>query len=347
MVAPIIQIPETKIEPNPRLMNLRRSRSRKHSQRRRVETPNTGLTDQVQAMGEVEYQKLRSEGLKAEADARDSFNKGETDIAIAMLTDYVMRVKQSSLTASRQERLLGPVERRMQSFRSMKRQMDIVTSETNDKRDRIQTKLNNSRAEQQMQSEIQKKVAEVKDLVKASKFREAEALALQAKMLNPDDIALQAIYDMAKMSNRVAEAEQLRDEKEKFIFENMQDAEKMGVVADMKNPIQFDVDSHLRAIRRGDGFDFYQRMLTPAEHQIEMKLDNTLSVDFKDAEFTKVLDILREKGDVNISIDDAAFTESAISLGSVTVTEKLNNLALKSILGIVLEKAQLEVHHRR
>ena len=349
---PATTVAETKVEPTkvePAKVEPARAQEPKAITvaQEKTETPSTGLSDQVQAMGEVEYQKLRSEGLKVEADARDSFNKGETDIAIAMLTDYAMRVKQSSLSAVRQERLLDPIERRRQSFVSMKHQIDVVTSETNEKRERIQDKLNNSRAEQQMQAEIQRKVAEVQDLVKGSRFREAEALALQTKMLDPDNVALQAIYDMAKMSNRVAEAEKMRVDKEAYNLHALNDAEKPGPYVDMQNPLHHDVAATLRAMQRGDGFDFHQRTMTPAEQQIEMKLDTTLSVDFKDAPIQEVLDSLRDKGSVNISIDDASLAEASISLGSVTVTEKLNDLSLKSILGIVLEKSSIEVHRRR
>ena len=308
-----------------------------------VEQPSNGLAEQAKALGEVEFQKLRADGLKAEADARDAFNKGETDVAIAMLMDYTTRVKQSSLTASRQERLLDPVQRREQTFRMMKRHKDYVTNETTEKRERVQAKLDTSRAEVQKQAEIQKKVAEVHELVKGSKYRDAEAVALQTKMLDPDNPTLQVLYDMAKRQNRVAQAEKLRSEKEEQYFNLLHEAEQPGPVLNMKNPIQFDVESQLQRMQRGDGSDFYQVTRTPAEHVIEQKLDKPLSVDFKDASFYEVLDSLREKGDVNISIDDASLTESGsgLSYANITVTEKLNNISLKSVLGIVLEKARL------
>ena len=69
--------------------------------------PAAGLTEQVKALNEVEFQKLRSEGLDAETKARAAFDRGETDLAIQMLTDYVAKVKASSLSAGKQNLLLG------------------------------------------------------------------------------------------------------------------------------------------------------------------------------------------------------------------------------------------------
>ena len=233
----------------------------------------------------MEFQQLRSEGLEAQTKAQEAFNRGETDLAIQMLTDYVAKVQGSKLSAARQNLLLstGNVERRLSTFRIMKQQIDFVTKEAKDKqyaRDQI---VGRSVAEQQKKEEMAKKVREVESLAKAHKYQEAERLALQLKTLDPDDATLSAVYEMTKRQRRLDDNQKLKDSKELLFYEGLQDAEQPGPVATMDNPLITNPELALRARQRGQGDDIYMRTRTAAEREIELRLDKPLSVEFQNA----------------------------------------------------------------
>ena len=58
------------------------------------------VATQADALRKVQFQKLRSDGLKIQTDAQAAFGRGETDLAIQMLVDYSNRVQSANLEAS-------------------------------------------------------------------------------------------------------------------------------------------------------------------------------------------------------------------------------------------------------
>ncbi len=304
----------------------------------------SGLADQVKALGDVEFQQLRSEGLDAQTKAQEAFNRGETDLAIQMLTDYVAKVQGSKLSPARQNLLLstGNVERRLNTFRIMKQQMDFVTKEAKDKqyaRDRI---VGRSVAEQQKKEEIARKVREVAELGKAHKYQDAERLALQLKTLDPDDATLSAVYELAKRQRRLDENQKLKDAKERLVYKGLQEAEQPGPVATMDQPLISNPERALIASRRGHGDEFYLRTRSAAEREIEQRLDKPLTVEFQNAPLREVIEKLKGQAQLNISIDDAAIADKKIDLDQVFITDSLKNLSARNVLSLVLDKARLK-----
>src|SRR6185503_39732 len=82
------------------------------------------VATQADALRKVQFQKLRSDGLKIVADASAAFGRGETDLAIQMLVDYTNRVRSANLEASNVALLLRPINSRLEMFRVMKGQTD-------------------------------------------------------------------------------------------------------------------------------------------------------------------------------------------------------------------------------
>ncbi len=305
-------------------------------------TPSTGgLTDQAKAMADVEFQKFRAEALDAESKARAAFDRGETDLAIQMLADFSARVKGSSLSAGRQNMLMGPIERRLEGFRIMKRQMDFYTKEARDKKDAKERLASRSVAEQNRKEEIAKKVREVNDLIKGHHYPEAEKLALQLKTLEPNDPALEAVYELAKRQRRVDDYAKIKDSKEKFVLDGLNASEKTGLFVDVDDPVRVNVARSIKAMGRGDGSELYVRPRTAAEREIENKLDTTFSVEFQNKPLRDVIQALREKTKLNITTDDASLADEQVSL-ETPITETMNNVALRSILSILLDKARLK-----
>src|SRR6266852_4761625 len=89
-------------------------------------------SQQVQALQEVQFQKLRDEGLRVQREAIDRFGAGETDRAIQLLETYLDGLKSAQLEAGRMALLRRPVEGRLQNFKTLKPQQDFETVRAGD-----------------------------------------------------------------------------------------------------------------------------------------------------------------------------------------------------------------------
>ena len=304
-----------------------------------------GLADQAKAMGQIEFQQLRSEGLQVETSSRQAFDRGDTDTALQLLADFSVKVKGSRLSAGQQTMLLNPIDRRAESFRIMKRHIDVTVKEAREKRDRIETRLSKTQAETQKQEEIAKRVRQVNELLATKtldSYTKAEALALQTKQLAPDDPTLTLIHELAKRNRRAEFARIKRDQKEEFYYNGLEEAEKLGPSVTLENPIARNIERSRNALLRGDGSDFHIKSRTPIEREIELKLMKPLTVEFQNATLREVLGKFRQVGEMNIVVDDAALEAKGIDLDKVTVTEQiLRPISLRNVMALILSKARL------
>src|SRR5439155_20555495 len=74
------------------------------------------LAAQVNAMQEIEYQRLRAEGLEKHTKATSMLERGETEQALELLASYSGKVKQSKLDSASQARLQRPIDMRAQQL---------------------------------------------------------------------------------------------------------------------------------------------------------------------------------------------------------------------------------------
>jgi Flp pilus assembly secretin CpaC/tetratricopeptide (TPR) repeat protein len=301
----------------------------------------SGLTDQAKALADVEFGKLRSEGLETEAKARDAFNRGETDLAIQMLTDFTNKVKGSKVSESRQGLLLTSVERRLEGFRIMKRQTDFYASEAKTRTDNRTKAVGKQLAEQQKTEDIKRKVNEVNELVKQKKYRQAEELALQTKSLDADDATLNALYEITKRQRREADYRKLKDDKEESMLGMLNEADRSGVVPTDGRPLVIDAQKTMANRMRGSDNNLYTKPLTQAEREIEVRLERPITVEFNNISLREAVNSIRLKTGLNITTDDYALAEDATALDKTMVTETLKDLSVRNVLSLLLEKANL------
>ena len=301
------------------------------------------LADQMKALGDVEFQQLRSEGLQAESQALEAFKKGETDVAITTLTDFVNKVKASKLSTPRQNLLSSAAERRLDTFRIMKKQMDFYTKEAKEKRDQREHVVIKSAAEQQKNEEIAKRVQQVNGLLKSQKYREAESLALQTKQLDPENPTIALIYELAKNNRRVNDAKELKSSKEQLILDGLNATEREGPFVDVDSPIAVKLRTSHSNLLRGPGDELYVRSRTDIERQIELKLEKPLTLTFENASLREVIRRFADTAVMNIVIDDAALSDLNLDVDKVLVSESIKQpISLRNIMQVILEKSGLQ-----
>ena len=94
------------------------------------------LADQQKTMANLKFAALRQEGNKVASDANAMFGKGDTDVAMQMMNDFIAKVKASDLSVPQQQLLIGPIDSRMASLRVLKHHKDFVTKEAAKRRSR-------------------------------------------------------------------------------------------------------------------------------------------------------------------------------------------------------------------
>jgi type II secretory pathway component GspD/PulD (secretin) len=306
-------------------------------------TPASPAMDTAKTAVEAEAQQLRAESLQVQARALKLFEQGDTDQAVQLLADLATKVKASKLTPARQQTIIDPIERKLDSFRLIKRQVDLYTKDVKEKKDRMESRLVKATAEQQRQEEIGKRVADIKELMDRKNYMDAEKLALQAKQLDPDNQTLNLLYDVVKRNRRMDDANRLKDEKEAFVLRGLDEGEKVGPMLGIEDPIAFSMKRSLANRGRPGGDEVYSKPKTAVEREIEMKLDQPLKVDFKQASLREVMDRFADTAQLNLSVDEPALAAAGIEMDKVLVTETIRKaISLRNIMQVILEKHQLQ-----
>ncbi len=305
--------------------------------------PKTDLVEAAQAIKEVKFSQLRQQGLDAQREAAEKFRAGQTDAALEILQDHLSQLNDAQLDATKLALLKRPVESRLQHFKLLKAQKEFLEKD-NVVRD---TKRNSISQKQLAEENKQKKVSEQMKLFnqafKEAKYLEAESFAMRAHELDPDNSMAAAAVSMAKMQRNVSVAKGAKNEREKFFFEGMTDAESMGTMLTVNKPLDGGAEGAAeRRNRRNSSLTTLAtpRRTTAADREIESRLNTPVNINFKDITLREALEDLRKYYNINIVPDVAALEEEGVSLER-PVTLMLEQVSLKSALNLMLRSAHL------
>jgi type II secretory pathway component GspD/PulD (secretin) len=298
--------------------------------------------EQVQAMQEVKFQKLRMQQLDAQTEAAQSFRGGDTEAALEILQRYLSLLPESGLEVDRTNLLRRPVEARLQQYKTLKAQKDIASAQDEVARGRKDGIAKKQLAEQNKQKRIQELMAKYNTLFKEAKFGEAEGVAMQALDLDPDNALLAASVNVAKMRKRVKEYHDISNEKEEMVLYGLNDAEKEGPFLDNKHAVKFDPE-HWKEIQKRDGLlkqKIGTSLKTEKEREIERRLLTPANISAHNQALGQVFDDLSNYYGVNIVPDRRVLEEAGISLDR-PVDIRVDNITLKSGLKLLLDQVGL------
>jgi type II secretory pathway component GspD/PulD (secretin)/tetratricopeptide (TPR) repeat protein len=315
-----------------------------------VPTPNApaandpSLAQQVQALQEIKFQKLRSDSLKAQSDATAKFQRGDIDEAFQQLNDMEAQIRAAGLDASRMALLIKPIDKRIESLKMMEAQARFLDKEKKDKKKFVDDRTKDTIALETKRKQIKELMAQYRTLFDEGKYHEAEMVASKAHELDPDDPATGAAIHIAHIQGNQAKYSQIKKDREAMFLNGLNDADSEGPAVTSKDPLLVDPDSYRRGRDRSsqmyrDGISLKVR--NDAEKRIEMQLNKPINLDFKGATLSQVVEDLRvmTRG-MNIVIDTPALQEENIPLNS-PVTLKLDGVSLKSALNVLLHQVHL------
>jgi type II secretory pathway component GspD/PulD (secretin) len=299
-----------------------------------------GLLDKHKAMQKILVEKLRQEGLDAQRSASEKFRSGQTEDALETLQSYLERLNEEKLEPGQLSQLRRPVESRLNQFRLLKAQKDLAAG-AHASRIHGQERVDASRrAEEMKRKNVDKLMKDFNVLFKEGKYLEAESLAMRAAELDPDNgVASAAVY-MARRQRAATEYKNIKEGREQFTLQALDDAEKMGPASAIDDDVAYDKDRWGRAAKRKPLSPIVLDRLNDREKAIKRRLSTPVSISFEGQSLKEVLDQLSRTQAINIKVDEPALQEQGISIDS-QISIKLDQVSLKSALNLILHDVHL------
>ena len=305
-------------------------------------TSGDSLASQVQALQEIEYQRLRAEGLDIQSKALAQFERGETDAAIETLETYCKKVKATKLDSASLGRLCRPIEAKTQSFKLLKASKDDKTRIVNAKANFDSEHSKEMTAEMKKQQQVKDLMKQFNTMFKDGKYKEAELAASKAQELDPDDAVVQASVKLAQIHGNVDSYEAIQKRKDAIVLAGLNNAEDPGPAVDSKNPAN--IDPVMMKIAKGREKDkngiAVMRNMSEKEREIQSKLDKPVTVSFTNVPLYKALDDLRAMSGMNIHLESAALAAESVN-PDTPVSVKVDNVSMKSVLNLILRQLHL------
>ncbi|HEY7425906.1 MAG TPA: hypothetical protein VH682_16870, partial [Gemmataceae bacterium] len=303
------------------------------------------MLERTKAIREVKFQQLRDQGMKVQSDALERFRSGQTEEAVAMLQDYLGQLAEEQLDPGQLTLLRRPIESRVQQFRLMKAQVDFANNSNASLRESKDRRLRAQNAEQVKQKSVADLMKQYNELFRLGKYDEAEALAMRVKELDPDNPMATAAVTMARMQ-RNKDTYQRNKQTKEDAFENiMNDTDDIGPENVVRDGVSFEKDpERRRRIHNRKSLDELETLPMPrkttSEKNIERKLTSPVTVSFVNAPLRDVIEYIRADQALNVYVDEPALAEKGINQ-DLPVTIKLENIALKSALNLLLHSVHL------
>ena len=173
----------------------------------------------------------------------------------------------------------------------------------------------------------------------------AEAWALKAQEIDPNDVTPTIVVFKAKMERRVARNDQNRRDAEEGALQSMQLVDEASIA---------DPEVQIRGVKYAKTFremvqnrrDINERLQprkTPKTLLIEKKLNDSVSPNMENQPLSDAMSFLAQYSGLNIVLDPKALNEEGVTAAS-PVTLVASNIPLRSALKLMLKPLGLTYH---
>lgn len=298
------------------------------------------LLERHKQMQRIVFDKLRQDGVEAQRDAADKFKAGQTDAALEVLQDYLANLQAEKLEPGQLTVLRRPVESRLSHFRLLKAQKELAQGALVSKQTASDKLGAAQRAEDMKHKNVDKLMKDFNALYKDGKYLEAESMAMRALELDPDNGVASAAVFMARRQRSVSEYQKVKDSRNEFVRQGLNDAEDEGPAGAIKSGVEYSKDGWERAKNRKPNEPIQIGRTSEKAKAIERQLSNPLSISFDSTPLNQVLNELRDYHGINIVTDKPALDEAGVSLES-PISIKLDRISLRSALNLILHQVRL------
>jgi len=185
-------------------------------------------------------------------------------------------------------------------------------------------------------------VEEYNALIDSQRFAEAEAVAKKAGQLAPDNPIVRQLIAQSRVIRRLDTQKSIEGDKRQGFADVMEDTEKSA--APFVGPIAFPTTrdwedlTKNRTRLQAEG----RTRATPAELQIQKRLNARVKATHRDQPLSAVLDALAKQAEVPIHIDMVGLEQEAVRSDTPVTISLDQPISLKSALKLLLEPLHLD-----
>ena len=140
---------------------------------------------------------------------------------------------------------------------------------------------------------------------------------------------------MAKRQSSIPDATKLKEAREDFMLETLNDSEAASPANISKETTQLDGTAQDRINKRG-----LRSSTSAATREIEKRLSAPVNLNFTETPLATVLDDIRHFYGINIWIDQAALADEGVDIKK-RVTVKVEQISLRTALTLLLKESRL------
>lgn len=294
-----------------------------------------GALDKYSAMEEIQAQQLRERSLNAMNHAMKLAQDKKLPEAVDTLKEFLDQLKNANVSPERVAGIRRQVESKMQQYSTLAARLQLDTEARNAQPGNKENVRNQKIA--QLQKDVGELLNSARAKYKEGQFKDALALAKQAKALDGDNVAVDALLVQTTIAMNDLRHKEIEAEKQEM-FLRAQDGNP-GPYVDMENPLALNRSALERAQRRKTESIQWQSK-DPVERMIERKLDTPQSFHWKDQALSQIMEDIRTIMGINVVPDVQALKEQNINL-DMPMSLTVENVKLKSALNILLSNAKL------
>jgi type II secretory pathway component GspD/PulD (secretin) len=295
------------------------------------------------AMEKIRYDKLTADRFEVERRAMAAARASDYVTALDVLRTFDATLQDANLSPEKLANLRRAIERRMAEYKTLKAQDELTQASS--KRNNIV--IDGNAEEKQRLKEKSEKENQIADIMKQynkfyreGNFRAAELVARKGLDIDYDNLALKAAIMQASSAKAKEDDRKITENIDDWFNENGR-SDNMGPVVNTRNPVEFDKDIYGRARNRQNLEFIPNKVRSSRERDIERKLLNPVTLNYKDAPLRDVLDSLGSMTNTNIVADKTALQEADIDSEKALLSLKVEGISLKSALNILLRQAKL------
>ena len=261
--------------------------------------------------------------------------------ALALLDATAKDVEGQGLPAATREHLLRRIERTRREIEETtgKRRAELALEAQNS---RIEAQIDRDRARKvEVDQRIAMLVEEYNTLVDQQRFPEAEAIAKKAGELAPDNAVVRQLVAQSRLIRRLDAQQSIATNKQAGFLEVVEDAERSSTP--FAGPIEFPATKDWRDLTksRGELQAAARSQASPAEREIQRRLDTKVTPAYDRQPLSKVLEDLGRKAGVAVHLDAAGLGEEKVNSETPVTLALEQPISLKSALKLILEPLNL------
>lgn len=295
---------------------------------------------QVVAEQQMKFDRLRSDSLNTIFRAEKLRDK-QPERAIEAIDQQLAAIKTSGLSVDQTQALTASLANSRSEIQTyMKQKAPIIELERRnaETKDLIQREID---VRVRVEQELAELVDQFNELYDQRRYPEANAIAKQAKELDPENPVTVMMELKSQFAWRNDLNERVKGEKEEGFWTALYDVDKASAInVSDANPVAYPSNwKELTERRKAGRAD--ARIHSEQEMRVYNSLRNPVALHFDSAPLSQVIKFIADTQGINVVVDEAGLAEEGLT-SSTPVSINLDGITLKSAMNLLLKPLNLD-----